>query len=679
MDKRINIAVILTASENMAAVVSKSVSASLKQLDKFNAVAGKMQNFGAKSIAVGAAAAAPLVLMAKEFGDQENSMLQMRAEMMQDGGKINEVMFKQLTDFAKKSTEVYGGTAEEYMKMTRVLRENSVDPKEILGGIGGSVEQLAVAFEMMPDKIGQFAARMRQDMGIKPTEMMGMMDLIARLKNAGVGKDGEEAVTEMGDAFSKAGLGAHNLGINGLQASKDLGALMGIFIRRGISGSTVGNNFRRIFDGLRDADKLKKTNDIAKQFGLTLDFYDKNHQFKGIANFTGELNKLKGLSTTQISAILKPFGGKQGLSTDFLEFLGKEGTSSFNEFQHKLASQGTLAQKVKVVMSGLNRQFDRTHSMAVNTGAAIGESYAPELKKLLNTINNSLTSLSNFVKGHRTLTKVAASALGIFSGLAISVGSVSLAIGSGIKIFSYMQVAGGGLGKVIIWIGQGLLYAGAYVGRLGMLLLMRGIPAMATFTATVWANAAAWLANPATWIILAIIAAVAALVAIGIIVYKNWDKIMSWFSDKWIIMKAGVAGTIAVFKLFGDVLIGVGKAMLGLWTFNPKMMIEGAKQAAAAVSKIANGGISAAFNKGADGSLKASGARINANGDVIRNASPAIRPNSSITKSQNITHVTQHYAIAVHGAPADDHGAFARKIAQALKDQQAREARLNNR
>lgn len=57
--------------------------------------------------------------------------------------------------------------------------------------------------------------------------------------------------------------------------------------------------------------------------------------------------------------------------------------------------------------------------------------------------------------------------------------------------------------------------------------------AMGIYTAAQWAMNSAILANPITWIVIAIIAAIAALVAIGVVLYKNWDKIKAKAKEVW--------------------------------------------------------------------------------------------------------------------------------------------------
>lgn len=676
-DKKVEIALVLSAYDKISSVVNAVVSKTTSKLasmqaysQKLSTMADKSKTFGRDGLTAGATMAAPLVAAAKAYADQEEALLRMKATMMRDGNVINQKAFNDLAKFAMNTSDQLTGSTADYLNMIRVLQENSIKSEDILNGIGGSVAKLSVLFHMAPDSIAQFAARMRQDMSVLPKEMDGMMDFIARLQAAGVGKNGEEAVNEMGEAFSKAGLGAQNLGVKGLQASKDLGALMGIFIRRGLSGQTVGNNFRRIFDGLRDGEKLQKANEVARQYGITLDLFDKNHKFRGVPYLVGELNKLKGMDINAVSAILKPFGGKQGLSTDFLEFLGKEGTEAFNGLNERLSQQALYGSKVKTIMSGLSNQFNRTKTNAINLAATFASTYAPQIKSLLNSLNSFIARLSVFINTHRTLVGNIAKAVALIAGYRIATGGAALAFGFLLKGVVNMIQMGGILGKVLFFTGRSLFMVGSFIGRMGLLLLTRGIPAMVSFTATVWANAAAWLANPATWIIIGIIAAIAALVAIGYVVYKNWDKILKWFSNQWILMKAQVAGIIGVFRLFGDVLIGVGKAFAGAFTFNPKLMIQGAKEAATAVSKIAHGGIGKAYTDSFNATIKTNGlVKIGSGG-------PTSKPIAKTSSNQPVQ-VTNHYQVNLNGIKTDDPKAHADQFAKWLKQHQRDQLRTS--
>ena len=89
------------------------------------------------------------------------------------------------------------------------------------------------------------------------------------------------------------------------------------------------------------------------------------------------------------------------------------------------------------------------------------------------------------------------------------------------KAFSWLQAHPGALTVVAA-------AAAALGGALTVLAVALGIAAIKQ-----WAMNSAVLANPITWIVVAIVAAVAALIAIGVALYKNWDTIKAKCSAVW--------------------------------------------------------------------------------------------------------------------------------------------------
>jgi len=70
--------------------------------------------------------------------------------------------------------------------------------------------------------------------------------------------------------------------------------------------------------------------------------------------------------------------------------------------------------------------------------------------------------------------------------------------------------------------------------------LVSMLPTLGSVIAATWAWTAALLANPLTWVIAAVIAAVAALAGAAYLLYRHWDQVVAWFTDMW-------AGVQAVF------------------------------------------------------------------------------------------------------------------------------------
>ena len=125
-----------------------------------------------------------------------------------------------------------------------------------------------------------------------------------------------------------------------------------------------------------------------------------------------------------------------------------------------------------------------------------------------------------------------------------------------------------------------LLFGGPLLTVLGMFIKFLGI--ISQFMRLVQIVGSLWKAfslllgvNP---IILAIVAGIAALVAIGVVVYKHWDQIKNFFINVWNSIKQGVSTMVtSVKQKFNEMKAGVLNAWNSLKTFASKIW-EGIKK-----------------------------------------------------------------------------------------------------
>ncbi|MBZ4486283.1 hypothetical protein [Microbacterium sp. cx-55] len=78
-------------------------------------------------------------------------------------------------------------------------------------------------------------------------------------------------------------------------------------------------------------------------------------------------------------------------------------------------------------------------------------------------------------------------------------------------------------------------------------------------TAAQWANNAAWLASPVTWIVLGVMAAIALVIAIVVLLIQNWDEVQRKAGDVW----QNVLDWIARVRTGFEVVI---RAIMSWWT-----------------------------------------------------------------------------------------------------------------
>lgn len=603
-DSNIRIAVILSAVDQMSSIIS---GASSRAQQRMAAISQKSFKIAAMSAAGAAASAAAIMAPIKAFADLEDSGLKLKAALMRDGGVVPAKLFDNLNKQAIQLGNKLPGTTADFQRLYTTLIQQGTPAQSILNGVGKAAAYLGIQLGMPMEETAILAARLRTQMGIADKDMMGFLDLIGRISNVGV------SATEMQYAFGRSAGAMKLLGVQGLQASKSLGALFAILIRNGATGETAGTNVAKIMAELLNPTKLKAFNESAKSMGLSFKFFDKG-KFLGVENFVAQLTLLQGMDAQKISKVLSPLTGGEGMDNQFLAALSGVGASGLNSMTASLSQQATMAKKTELLLTSLKNKSEAADGSFTNALATFGEKMAPMFKDGADYINTASGALQVFIQKHPVMTKYIGIALvaltAVLATLAVTaatVGVVTSGWGSLLTVFGLFSKAGPLVNTLILNMGRLLLGTATYIGRMSMVFFTRGIPAMASFTAQVWANAAAWLANPATYIILAIIAAVAALIAIGILVYKNWDKIMKWFGQQWSIAKAQVSGIISVFMMFHNVLAAVGKVMVGIWTFDPSKVVEGTKQAALAISKIQNGGVSLEYQRAYSQSMGGSG------------------------------------------------------------------------
>ena len=510
MDKLLKIALMLTAIDNMSNVVNNATTNAMSSMKKLKAYSMAEFGNGFMMLEAGKQGFESMKPAVDAFGDMQEAGIRLQNSLMKPGGIFDKKVYDNMYKSAQHLSDGYTGSTEDYLKMMEVLKNNKISPDEILGGIGEATAKLGHLFKMQPAAIGEFAAHMRNDMGVPVKDMQKVMDLTQRIQAVGVGKSGEETVYELNQFFSKVGLGLANLKVQGIESSKAMGALGAIFMSKGLSGENVGTNFRRILDGLRDPAKIKKAMELAQGYGLKgFNMHINEGDPLGVEHFVAKLGMLKGMSTEAVAAILKPFSGRQGLSTDFLELLAHSGVGDYNSMAKRINDQGTLTQKEANLHKGLNQNILIFKSSWKNTIAEIGSAAAPFLTKMFVLLNKCAVALRNFVHNHPQITKIAMGFL--------SVVSAALMFGGAFKIVKVALKVGDmvlGISKALKWL------------RIAFALVTPGLWSMITAT---WSFTVALLANPITWIVLAV-------VGLGVAVYmliKHWDKVGPFFKKCW--------------------------------------------------------------------------------------------------------------------------------------------------
>lgn len=345
-----------------------------------------------------------LVSASDTFAEQQSATTKLRILEMSNLGKVNEQVYGSEEKFLRGLSGTYGKSIEEYARMVVIMRQNRLSAGDIMGDVGDEGAKLAKVLDNMdPAKAGLFFARLKNDLGVMPSQMGQLANMAYKMTNLGVGETPEHSMEELTNFYARAGLGARVLGLHGAKDAEDLGKLGAVFMAKGFKGQIAGTSFSKIFDGLRDTEKQGKAAMAASRFGIKLSFFDKAGQFKGLENFKNQLAKLSKLTIQQRQAVLKSFSTKQGLTTEEVEYLSVF-SKEIDEMGKQYDSLANLNDAFKEVNGTLAAQNDATEKAKLNMKAAFGAATAQDVGRLNNLLKGTYQDLSNFATAHPTVT-----------------------------------------------------------------------------------------------------------------------------------------------------------------------------------------------------------------------------------------------------------------------------------
>ena len=294
----------------------------------------------------------------------------------------------------------------------------------------------------------------------------------ASKSNTSVGQLGEAILTVGGTAKVLAG------------GTTELNTALGILADNGIKGAEGGTALRNIILALTPStDKA-----VAAFKKLGVETYDANGNLKPINETFAEMEgKLKKLSQKERTRVLSDIFNKVDLKS--VNALLANSGERFDELSGYIANaDGAASDMAETMNNNLSGQLTLLKSGLEGAGIAIGNALMPVIKTLVNGINNLVTWFNSLNPAIQTT-------ITIFGLVAAAIGPVLLIVGN-------LCLALGGL---ITFFGAGGAGAGILSGAIAALSGPIGIA----------------------------IGAITALIAVGVLLYKNWDEIKAKCGEIW--------------------------------------------------------------------------------------------------------------------------------------------------
>ena len=221
---------------------------------------------------------------------------------------------------------------------------------------------------------------------------------------------------------------------------------------------------------------------------------------------------LQKLPQAAQAAIKKDIFGQEAMSAAGI-LMNNAVDGTLQHFIDKVKESGSAERVAIQQTNNLDGELASLNSAYEETQLILSEAVTPAIRKCTVFLTQGISAVGSFAKNHETLLKVLV--------------AVGASIGGVIAMMATFNMIWGGAGYIIMSAVAGTL-------KLWKVLMLLKNAILIVKSAMIIFNAVMF-ANP----IGLVIAAIAALIAIGVLLYKNWDLIKekaaalwSWFSEK---------------------------------------------------------------------------------------------------------------------------------------------------
>ena len=473
----------------------------------------KLQSFGVRSMAGGAAVGAATLIPVRAYAEAEDAATQLQVSMMKAGGEVS-ANFERVNALAMQLGNRLPGTTAELQQMMTVLNRQGISEEAILGGLGEAAALLGVNLKMPFSEAAEFAAKLQDATRTTEREMLPLMDLIQRGFFMGVDANNMLA------GFAKLSPALDTIRKKGLDAAQAMAPLLVMADQSGMDGSAAGNAIRKVLQASMNSGKIGKAlSGVRGADGkaLGLNFTDGSGEFGGLDRMFSELAKLRGLATETRLAVLKDIYGDDAETLQIVSLLIDKGKAGYDDVVRKMQAQASLQDRVNKQLGTLSNLWEAASGTFTNALVAFGETIAPEVKALTEWIGRTAEAVQTWAKENP----------------ALSGGLMKL----GAALAGVLTVTGGLALALSVLVGPFTLAKGAIalMGGAGLKMIALSVPLLAAIGGIAWA---------------------------AYEIYDNWGPITTWFKQQWDGLMSFFSDLGARFERIGlDLMLGLSRGI----------------------------------------------------------------------------------------------------------------------
>ena len=541
------------------------------QVEKLKDISGKAQIIGAQSMAAGATITAPIANVTKDFMTFEDAMIGVARQV--DGLKDKSGNFTQ--EFDQWKIKIHDLSKE--LPLTTVQIANMIESAARMNIAKDELEdfvrlntQMAIAFDAKnPDELVESFGKVSKNFNLTQKQTKELADTINYLDDNAISKGtgiigymnrvaGIAAIAKITDK-NMAALGS-TLQTLGAEEEDSATAVTTIFTRLGVAG-----NHEEVDGALK---KLKlNPQKIAK--GMAKDAQ---------STLMLIVNKIKGLDDDAKSDVMKGLVGIPHIKTISKLVANTEEWRRQIELANSEAAKGSMGREFDTRMKALSASTQIFTNRLFNLKTAIGGTLAPTLHNILDKLGGVVDKFKAWIETNPELARkilLVASALGTtltaFGALSLALSFVlypmaRVALGFGkltglntllAKSFNYTTKAAIASNKNLLsFRGWSNIFSSAQTTLTGLLgkitklntlkVLLGALKAWTMPVRMIFIG----LSSSISFLLSPIGVVVAAVVGAGIYIYKNWEKVKSFFSGFLNGLQSGLQPVIDKFKPF---------------------------------------------------------------------------------------------------------------------------------
>jgi phage tail tape measure protein, TP901 family len=541
------------------------------QVEKLKDISGKAQIIGAQSMAAGATITAPIAAVTKDFMSFEDAMIGVARQV--DGLKDKSGNFTQ--EFDQWKIKIHDLSKE--LPLTTVQIANMIESAARMNIAKDELEdfvrlntQMAIAFDAQnPDELVESFGKVSKNFNLTQKQTKELADTINYLDDNAISKGtgiigymnrvaGIAAIAKITDK-NMAALGS-TLQTLGAEEEDSATAVTTIFTRLGVAG-----NHEEVDGALK---KLKlNPQKIAK--GMAKDAQ---------STLMLIVNKIKGLDDDAKSDVMKGLVSIPHIKTISKLVANTEEWRRQIELANSEAAKGSMGREFDTRMKALSASTQIFTNRLFNLKTAIGGTLAPTLHNILDKLGGVVDKFKAWIETNPELARkilLVASALGTtltaFGALSLALSFVlypmaRVALGFGkltglntllAKSFNYTTKAAIASNKNLLsFRGWSNIFSSAQTNLTGLLgkitklntlkILLGALKAWTMPVRMIFIG----LSSSISFLLSPIGVVVAAVVGAGIYIYKNWEKVKSFFGGFLNGLQSGLQPVIDKFKPF---------------------------------------------------------------------------------------------------------------------------------